>query len=108
VQVHGAWADDSCWEKVTPILQARGASVVSVQLHLTSLTEDAAIVRRELERRSGKVLYEQMAVARLTLASSSTKPGAPSAARLASPPVRGWRSATASSRSISCTWAMPR
>jgi pimeloyl-ACP methyl ester carboxylesterase len=56
VLVHGAWADGSGWEKVTPILQARGINVVAVQLHLTTLTEDASIVRRALEGRSDKIL----------------------------------------------------
>jgi pimeloyl-ACP methyl ester carboxylesterase len=56
VLVHGAWADGSSWEKVTPLLQARGIDVVAVQLHLSSLVEDAAIVRRAMEGRTGKVL----------------------------------------------------
>jgi pimeloyl-ACP methyl ester carboxylesterase len=56
VMVHGAWADGSAWQRVTPILQARGVKVVSVQLHLTSLSEDASIVRRALEGQSGKVV----------------------------------------------------
>jgi len=56
VLVHGAWADGSSWLRVTPLLQARGVKVVSVQLHLTSLTEDADIVRRALAAQSGKVV----------------------------------------------------
>jgi pimeloyl-ACP methyl ester carboxylesterase len=56
VLVHGAWADGSSWAQVTPLLQARGVEVVAVQLHLTSLAEDAATVRRALEGRTGKVL----------------------------------------------------
>jgi pimeloyl-ACP methyl ester carboxylesterase len=56
VLVHGAWADGSAWEKVTPLLQARGIKVVSVQLHLTSLAEDVAIVRRVVEVQTGKVV----------------------------------------------------
>jgi pimeloyl-ACP methyl ester carboxylesterase len=56
VLVHGAWADGSSWAQVTPLLQARGVEVVAVQLHLSSLAEDAATVRRALEGRSGKLL----------------------------------------------------
>jgi pimeloyl-ACP methyl ester carboxylesterase len=56
VLVHGAWADGSSWERLTPILQARGVKVIAVQLHLSSLGEDAAIVRRALEGQSGKLL----------------------------------------------------
>lgn len=56
VLVHGAWADGSSWAQVTPLLQAKGVDVVAVQLHLTSLAEDAATVRRALEGRTGKLL----------------------------------------------------
>jgi len=56
ILVHGAWADGSAWSRVTPILQAQGMNVVSVQLHLTSLAEDVATVRRVLATQSGKVV----------------------------------------------------
>jgi hypothetical protein len=39
VLVHGAWADGSSWNKVIPLLQAKGLSVVAVQLPLTSIGE---------------------------------------------------------------------
>ena len=56
ILVHGAWADGSSWAKVTPLLQARGLKVVSVQLQRASLSEDAAIVRRAIEAQSGQVV----------------------------------------------------
>jgi pimeloyl-ACP methyl ester carboxylesterase len=56
VLVHGAWADGSSWAKVTPLLQARGLNVVSVQLQRASLSEDAAIVRRAIEAQTGQVV----------------------------------------------------
>ena len=37
VLVHGAFADGSSWEKVIPLLQAKGLKVVAVQNPLTSL-----------------------------------------------------------------------
>ena len=40
VLVHGAWADGSSWEKVIPLLQAKGIKVVAVQNPLTSLADD--------------------------------------------------------------------
>jgi len=56
VLVHGAWADGSSWAKITPLLQARGLKVVSVQLQRASLGEDAAIVRRAIEAQAGQVV----------------------------------------------------
>lgn len=56
ILVHGAWADGSSWARVTPILHARGVDVVAVQLRRTSLAEDAAIVRRAIEARDGRVV----------------------------------------------------
>lgn len=56
VLVHGAWADGSSWAKVTPLLQARGLKVVSVQLQRASLSDDAAIVRRAIEAQTGQVV----------------------------------------------------
>lgn len=56
ILVHGAWADGSSWSRVTPILQARGIDVVSVQLRRATLAEDAAIVQRVIDAQSGKVV----------------------------------------------------
>jgi pimeloyl-ACP methyl ester carboxylesterase len=42
VLVHGAWTDASSWNKVIPILQAEGLSVIAAQLPLTSIEEDVA------------------------------------------------------------------
>ena len=46
VLVHGAFADGSSWDKVIPLLEARGLKVVAVQNPLTSLADDAASVKR--------------------------------------------------------------
>jgi pimeloyl-ACP methyl ester carboxylesterase len=50
VLVHGAWADGSCWSDVIERLQADGYDVTAVQLPETSLADDVARVRHELER----------------------------------------------------------
>ena len=42
VLVHGAFADGSSWDKVIPLLQAKGLRVVAVQNPLTSLADDVA------------------------------------------------------------------
>jgi pimeloyl-ACP methyl ester carboxylesterase len=48
--VHGAWADGSSWADVTERLQRDGYTVRAVQLPLQRLADDAAIVRREIDR----------------------------------------------------------
>ena len=56
VLVHAAWADASSWNKVIPPLQRRGLQVAAVQIPLTSLSDDAATLRRFLKRVSGPVV----------------------------------------------------
>lgn len=56
VLVHAAWADASSWNKVIQPLQRKGMQVVSVQIPLTSLSDDAAAVRRALKRVGGPVV----------------------------------------------------
>ncbi|QUN32857.1 alpha/beta hydrolase (plasmid) [Cupriavidus sp. KK10] len=56
VLVHGAFADGSAWDKVVPLLQAKGLNVVSVQAPLTSLADDVAATRRALDRQTGPVV----------------------------------------------------
>ena len=53
VLVHGAWADGSSWDKVIPLLEAKGLHVTAVQLSLTSLHNDVATVRRALALQDG-------------------------------------------------------
>ena len=53
VLVHGAWADGSSWDKVIPLLEAKGLRVVAVQLSLTSLQNDVATVKRALALQDG-------------------------------------------------------
>lgn len=56
VLVHGAWADGSSWDKVIPLLEAKGLHVTAVQLSLTSLHNDVATVRRALTLQDGPVV----------------------------------------------------
>ncbi len=56
VLVHGAFADGSAWDKVIPLLQAKGLHVVSVQNPLTSLADDVAATRRVLDMQTGPVV----------------------------------------------------
>ena len=56
VLVHAAWADASSWNHVIRPLQRKGIQVVAVQIPLTSVSDDAATVRRVLKRVSGPVV----------------------------------------------------
>jgi pimeloyl-ACP methyl ester carboxylesterase len=56
VLVHGAFADGSSWNKVIPLLEARGAHVVAVQNPLSSLRDDVDAARRVIEAQQGPVI----------------------------------------------------
>ncbi|MYM34962.1 alpha/beta fold hydrolase [Duganella sp. FT94W] len=56
VLVHGAFADGSSWDKVIPILHAKGYKVVSVQNPLSSLADDVAATQRVVDAQTGKVV----------------------------------------------------
>jgi pimeloyl-ACP methyl ester carboxylesterase len=56
VLVHGAFADGSSWDKVIPLLEARGLHVVAVQNPLSSLADDAAATKRVIDQQNGPVV----------------------------------------------------
>src|SRR5450830_537833 len=56
VLVHGAFADGSSWDKVIPLLQAKGLKVVAVQNPLTSLAADVAAAQRVIDAQTGRVI----------------------------------------------------
>jgi len=56
VLVHGAWADASSWNKVIPLLQAKGLTVLSVQNPLTSLADDVNATKRVLATAKGPIV----------------------------------------------------
>ncbi|HEX5061174.1 MAG TPA: alpha/beta hydrolase, partial [Kofleriaceae bacterium] len=56
VLVHGAWADGSSWDKVSPLLMAKGYNVVAVHLPMTSPADDVAAVNRAIDRMPGDVV----------------------------------------------------
>ena len=56
VLVHGAFADASSWNRVIPLLQAKGLNVIAVQNPLTSLADDVAATHRAIDMVSGKVV----------------------------------------------------
>jgi pimeloyl-ACP methyl ester carboxylesterase len=56
VLVHGAFADGSSWNKVIPLLQAKGLHVVAVQNPLSSLADDVTATKRVLDAEPGPVV----------------------------------------------------
>lgn len=56
VVVHGAWADGSSWEPVIRRLLREGLNVVAAPIPLTSLSDDAAALRRTIARTQGPVI----------------------------------------------------
>ena len=56
VLVHGAWVDGSSWNRVIPLLEARGMTTLAAQLSLRSLSEDVATTVRALERIGGPAI----------------------------------------------------
>jgi pimeloyl-ACP methyl ester carboxylesterase len=54
--VHGAYADDSSWSKITPLLQAEGFRVTAVGNPLTSFADDVAATKRALAAQDGPTL----------------------------------------------------
>jgi pimeloyl-ACP methyl ester carboxylesterase len=56
VLVHGAWADGYCWSNVILPLRHQGLQVTAAPIPLTSLTDDAAVLRRVIGRTTGPVI----------------------------------------------------
>jgi pimeloyl-ACP methyl ester carboxylesterase len=74
VLVHGAWADGSSWEKVIPLLQAKGLHVVSVQNPLTSLADDVAATKRAIAFQQGPVVLVGRSWAGTVITEAGTDP----------------------------------
>jgi pimeloyl-ACP methyl ester carboxylesterase len=71
VVVHGAWADGSSWEPVIRGLQKQGLNVVAAPIPLTSLSDDAAALRRTIARTEGPVILAGHAYAGAVIAMSN-------------------------------------
>jgi pimeloyl-ACP methyl ester carboxylesterase len=53
VLVHGAFADDSSWSKVTPLLEAKGFHVTLAGNPLTSFADDVAATKKAIAAQDG-------------------------------------------------------
>ncbi len=54
--VHGAYVDASSWNKVIPLLQQRGYTVLAVQIPMSSLQDDIVVTRQALASLSGPTI----------------------------------------------------
>jgi pimeloyl-ACP methyl ester carboxylesterase len=71
VVVHGAWADGSSWGPVLGELQKQGFNVVAAPIPLTSLSDDAAALRRTIARTQGPVILAGHAYAGAVIGTSN-------------------------------------
>jgi pimeloyl-ACP methyl ester carboxylesterase len=71
VVVHGAWADGSSWETVIRPLQEKGLNVVAAPIPLTSLSDDAAALKRTIARTQGPLILAGHAYAGAVIATAN-------------------------------------
>ena len=71
VVVHGAWADGSSWQAVVRPLEDRGFKVISAPIPLTSLSDDAAALKRTIARTQGPVIVAGHAYAGAVIATTN-------------------------------------
>ena len=70
VVVHGAWADGSSWEAIIRPLEDRGLNVIAAPIPLTSLSDDAAALKRTIVRTKGSVIVAGHAYAGAVIATA--------------------------------------
>jgi pimeloyl-ACP methyl ester carboxylesterase len=68
ILAHGAWADGSSWSAVIGPLTQKGLRVFAAPLPLSSLSDDAAALRRTLARTEGPVIVAGHAYAGAAIA----------------------------------------
>jgi pimeloyl-ACP methyl ester carboxylesterase len=71
VLVHGAWADGSSWKAIIGPLQERGLNVIAAPIPLTSLSDDAAALKRTIARTQGPVIVAGHAYAGAVIATAN-------------------------------------
>jgi pimeloyl-ACP methyl ester carboxylesterase len=68
VLVHGAWADGSSWKDAILHLQRKGVRVIAAPIPLTSLSDDAAALKRVIARTEGALILAAHAYAGAVIA----------------------------------------
>jgi pimeloyl-ACP methyl ester carboxylesterase len=70
IVVHGAWADGSSWQAVVRIIENHGLNVIAAPIPLTSLSDDAAALKRTIARTQGLVIVAGHAYAGAVIATA--------------------------------------
>jgi pimeloyl-ACP methyl ester carboxylesterase len=70
ILVHGAWADGSSWEPVIRRLHRHGFEVIAAPIPLSSLSDDAAALKRTIARTQGPVIVAGHAYAGAVVATA--------------------------------------
>jgi pimeloyl-ACP methyl ester carboxylesterase len=70
IVVHGAWADGSSWQAVVGPLEDRGLNVIAAPIPLTSLSDDAAALKRTIARTQGPLIVAGHAYAGAVIATA--------------------------------------
>ena len=70
IVVHGAWADGSSWQAVMHPLQKLGLKVIAAPIPLTSLSDDAAALKRTIARTQGPLIVAGHAYAGAVIAAA--------------------------------------
>jgi pimeloyl-ACP methyl ester carboxylesterase len=73
VVVHGAWADGSSWQAIVRPLEDRGLNVIAAPIPLTSLSDDAAALKRTIARTQGPVIVAGHAYAGAVIATANNE-----------------------------------
>jgi pimeloyl-ACP methyl ester carboxylesterase len=71
VVVHGAWADGSSWQAIVRPLEDRGLNVIAAPIPLTSLSDDAAALKRTIARTQGPLIVAGHAYAGAVIATAN-------------------------------------
>jgi pimeloyl-ACP methyl ester carboxylesterase len=71
IVAHGAWADGSSWSAVIGALTKKGLRTVAAPLPLSSLSDDAAALRRTFARTKGPVIVAGHAYAGAVIATAN-------------------------------------
>ena len=71
VVVHGAWADGSSWQAIVGPLEERGLDVIAAPIPLTSLSDDAAALKRTIARTQGPLVVAGHAYAGAVIATAN-------------------------------------
>ena len=71
IVAHGAWADGSSWSEVIGRLTKKGLRAVAAPLPLSSLSDDAAALRRTFARTKGPVIVAGHAYAGAVIATAN-------------------------------------